>query len=227
MNYRRILPLLLCLRILAVGESSAREDKPEIRIPAIVQSWKSNSTSDDKDITIEEIGACIGVDLRIRTKFLELQREKAAIDEEFERLPKFDERFIAEATALRLEDQRLKNLATSVTARQDELSKRRTQLDRSRPAANAKAEQIKTFNTAIAEFNDALSVSRSQIDELNASIEKFRGLVQAFNSRLEIINKKILPFNDRTEAFRVASAEFRTNYGSHLNKCAGERKVRK
>ena len=227
MTHRRLLTLLPCLLAFEVEDCFASTQEAELRIPAIVHSWRSTSLSDDADITAEELSKCVGVDQRIRAKYLELQRERVALGKEFANLPKLDEQFSSERTAIGIEDQRLKSMVASANEKQEELAIRRVQLYRSRPAASASPEQARKFNSAVADFNAEVSTSRRQLGDLNESLNRFRRRVGKFNEDIDANNQRIAPFNARSEAFRVAAGEFKSGYGDYLNKCAGERRIAK
>jgi chromosome segregation ATPase len=205
---------------LAVAQETVRP----IVLPGIFTRWKLPGEADKPEISIEEIGRCMGAGQSVRElrEFLTregepLERESGELKQQAAALKEAGDRIDVDKAAL----------AESLRAfgvQNADLERRRAEIEKARKSAKAPSD-AKALNELIARFNkdlEGLQRRKPQIDTVVASINE---RIVAFNASIVASNERVAAFNLQLGGYRAKADEFDRFLVGYKERCAGERRL--
>lgn len=222
-------PGLSMAPLLLAGIAMAQEalERPALRLPGIVHRWAQPDEVPPADITIDEMGRCMGADLRLRERaqslsqrqqqlhaaLAPLEARSAALNPVVESLTADRSAFEAAVAAQRRQEAAL--VARKAQVEQD-LS--------TRPASEAEARRIERLVTA---FNADLRVLNRGRDKLMREEKALNVRIEDHNRAARALNDSVALFVQSHGDFKAEAERFNEDHARFLSDCTGQRRVMK
>lgn len=214
----------------AMPPALARDEAPRRapRIPAMVTKWKmpGEETGPAREISIREIGICMGTELRLEERVDAVQAEESRLENDHASLQARSDALARELGEIEAEESRAAASAQSHRERSAELDRRRAAIDGRRGKSQSRAE-VDRLNAQIAAFNRDVDAANRALAELRKSEEALKARIAAYNASVATLNEGVADFTRRSEAFRTAAEGFNDDLRYYATQCTGERRIRR
>jgi len=207
--------------------AAGAQQPPGLRLPGIIHKWTPGAQTDGPEISIEEIGRCMGVDLSLQTRVADLQKEQETLEQTRTQVEALAPPIQAESTLLAAENLRLDTMSKQVKAASEDLDRRQAAMSAARPKAKATAEEVRRFNADVEVYNADAAAHNKRVAGLKEEMSKLRPRIDSFNAAAAELNTRVDAFNARNNDFQLAAKRFNDEIAGYANRCAGERTLKK
>ena len=220
----RKLPAIVLLACVALQEHLALAAEQPIIIPGIFSRWRLPGDENKAQITIDEIGKCMGSDVKVHELYDFLASEGAALERTAVDVTREAESVKSMQAGLQAAEAKLSESVKNLNARGEALERRRADIEKARKNPKTDAE-VKAFNKSVDLFNKEAAEFRSQGRTLDAEMKVHAANVAAYNSAAEMSNGKVAAFNARVVPYKAKSDQFDQLQVEYRQRCTGERRI--
>lgn len=216
--------MLLATLAAAFSVTCLADDSPEIHLPAIYH--RIGTASAGPDVTVEEISHCMGLDAELRGRASNVAQSLPEIQEQSHAMEEIQSADRARLHELEVENAALTQAAEQLRKNDEDLSRRKADLEASRPGANADPVTGKDFNARVARFNERVLVVNRERTELQEHFSLSKKHADEYNALVAEHNGTAGRLKERIEKYNSSVSEIQAAYSAHAGACAGERHLK-
>jgi chromosome segregation ATPase len=199
----------------------------DITLPTITKRWGLRWEDEKPETTIEEIVQCIGNDVSAHRNAAKLQRTQEQLKAQHAALTKSIDALKPTDQSLEASRNLLQERVERFQAEKQLLNERVAMIEKSRKASTVSQNSAKSFNSAVAAYNLDVAKQQALRKALVDDQEDFNSRLATHNQAINQIKQESLLFSASNEEFKRQVAQFTENSHAQMEKCTGEKTIRK
>jgi hypothetical protein len=199
----------------------------EITLPTITKKWGLRWEDKKPETTIEEIVQCIGNDVSAQRNAVKLQRTQEQLKNQHAALTKSIESLKLTDQSLSASRNMLQEKFEKFQADKQILIERAAIIEKSRKASTVSQKSEKSFSSAVAAYNLDVAKQQALRKALVDDQEDFNSRLAAHNQAIDKIKQESLLFAASNEDFKNQVTQFTEKSRAQMEKCNGEKTIRK